>query len=51
MAFTILGLEAQNWLDLGISLLIVVGAITLGRWLIRIFLDKIVRRVTKRTET
>ena len=51
MAFTFLGLEAQNWLDLGISLLIVIGVLVFGRLLIRIFLDKIVRRVTKRTET
>ncbi|MBE9523785.1 MAG: mechanosensitive ion channel family protein [Chloroflexi bacterium] len=51
MAFTFLGLEAQSWVDLGISLLIVVGVATFGRWVIRIFLDKIVRRVTKRTVT
>jgi len=51
MDFTFLGLEANGWLDLGISLLIVLAALTLGRWLIRFFLDKIISRVTNRTDT
>lgn len=51
MAFTFLELEAQNWLDIGISLLIVVGVLIFGRRLIHVFLDKIVRRITKRSKT
>jgi MscS family membrane protein len=51
MDFTFIGLEAQDWLDLGISLLIVAATLTLGRWVIRIFLDQIVRRVTQRSDT
>jgi len=51
MGFTFIGLEAQDWLDLGISLLIVAATLTLGRWVIRIFLDQIVRRITQRSDT
>ncbi len=51
MAFEFLGLVAEQWLDLGISLLIMAAALILGRWVVRVLLDKGIRRVTGRTKT
>ncbi|MEN8172496.1 MAG: mechanosensitive ion channel family protein [Chloroflexota bacterium] len=51
MDSTFLGLDANDWLDAGISLLIVVAVLILGRWIIHLILDKIISRVTDRTAT
>lgn len=51
MDYLFLGLTPEQWLDLGISALIVVGAVFIGRWLVSIVLDRILRRLVGRTST
>jgi small-conductance mechanosensitive channel len=45
------GLNRDQWIDLGVSLLIVATAAVIGRWLLRILLDRLANRLAKRTET
>jgi len=49
--FTFLGLESEQWLNLGISLMIVAAALILGRWGFRVLLDRVARRLIRRTRT
>ncbi len=51
MDFEFLGLTAEQWLSIGISLIIVVITVLLGRWLIRLILDRGVRKLVKSTNT
>ena len=46
-----LGLTAQQWIDLGVSVLIVVGAVLAGRLLIDLLIGRLVGRWTKSTDT
>ena len=50
MVDTVLEFILEHWQDIGISLLIVAGALILGRWLLRILLDKVVRRIIRHTQ-
>lgn len=45
------GLTGQQWIDIGISLLILLGVLLLGRWIISLLLDRIFLRITKKTKT
>jgi len=45
------GLTGSEWTEIGISLLILLGVLLLGRWIISFLLDKILLRFTKRTKT
>ena len=51
MNFQFLGLSVDQWIDLGISVLIIVVVAVLGRWLVRLVLERGFRRVTGMTET
>ncbi len=51
MTFEFLGLIGEQWLDLGISLLIVAAVLVVGRWVVRVLLDRGFRRVVRRTKT
>ena len=51
MTIEFLGLIAEQWLGLGVSLLIVVAALILGRWVVRVLLDGGIRRLVRRTKT
>lgn len=51
MDFELLGLQSAQWLDLGISLLIVAAALILGRWFFKVLLNQVVIRLIKRTRT
>lgn len=46
-----LGLQTEQWLELGISFLIVAAVLILGRWVLRVFLDSVIRRIIRRTRT
>lgn len=46
-----LGLTTDQWIDLGLSILMVVAALVVGRWLLKLFLDRLVSRLTQRTDT
>ncbi|MGD8750015.1 MAG: hypothetical protein PVG14_01260, partial [Anaerolineales bacterium] len=46
-----LGLSVTEWADLGYSLLIIVIAVLVGRWLVALLLDRAIRRLVKRTKT
>ncbi|HEY69898.1 MAG TPA: mechanosensitive ion channel family protein [Anaerolineae bacterium] len=48
---TFLGLSLDQWMDVGIALLIVVLVLLLGRWLVSFVLNRIVGRITRRTKT
>ena len=50
MTFEFLGLVGEQWLDLGVSLLIVAAALILGRWVVRVLLDRGIRRAVRRTK-
>ena len=43
-------LTRQEWIEVGISLLILLTVLLLGRWIISFLLDKILLRITKRTK-
>jgi len=45
------GLTKSEWLEIGISLLILLGVLFLGRWIIKFLLEKILIRITKKTKT
>lgn len=51
MTFEFLGLMAEQWLDLGVSLLIVAATLILGRWVVRVLIDRGIRRALRRTKT
>jgi len=51
MDYVFLGLSGGEWVEIGISLLIVVVVAVLGRWFVRFLLDKPVRRLVSRTNT
>ncbi len=51
MDFVFLGLTAEQWLNIGISLAIVLATLLLGRWVIRLILDRGVSRLTTKTNT
>jgi len=51
MDFVFLGLSAEQWLNIGISLLIVVATVILGRWLVKLVLDRGLRRLVRKTST
>jgi len=44
------GLSGQQWLEIGISILILLGVLLLGRWFINLILEKLLLRITKRTK-
>ena len=44
------GLTEGQWLDIGISLLIFLGVLLLGKWLISFLFEKVLFRLTKRTK-
>lgn len=44
----ILGVRLDQWVDVGISIAIVVAALALGRWLTRWVLDRVLLRLTRR---
>jgi small-conductance mechanosensitive channel len=46
-----LGLDTSQWVDLGVSILIVVGAALVGRLVVAFLFDGGMRRLTKRTRT
>jgi small-conductance mechanosensitive channel len=45
------GLTARQWLDIGISALILLGVLLLGRIIISFIIDRILLRITKKTKT
>lgn len=45
------GLTAQQWLDIGISLGILLGVLLLGKWIISLVLNNFLLRITKRTKS
>jgi small-conductance mechanosensitive channel len=47
----ILGLSGDQWNDIGISVLILVAVLLLGRWIISFLLDRIILRIIKRTKS
>ena len=51
MEFIFLGLTAEQWLNIGISVVIIVATAFLGRWLIKLILDRILGRVVRKTNT
>jgi len=44
------GLSGQQWIEVGISILILLGVLLLGRWIINLILEKLLFRITKRTK-
>ena len=46
-----LGLVKDQWISLGVSLLMVAAAAILGRWLLDLVLGRLVERLTQRTRT
>ena len=50
MNFVLWGLNGQQWVEIGISLLILMGVLLLGRWIISLILEKILFRIIKRTK-
>ncbi len=51
MDFVFLGLTAEQWMNIGISLVIVVATVLLGRWIIRLILDRGVAKLVRKTNT
>ncbi len=49
--FTFLKLQSEQWLNLGISLLIVTAVLILGRWVFRVLIDQVARLLIQRTRT
>ena len=47
----ILGIDFDQWGDIGIALLIIVLSAVIGRWLISFILDRMVRGMTRRTKS
>lgn len=44
------GLTGGQWVEIGISLLILAGVLLLGKWIISLILEKILARITKQTK-
>ena len=44
------GLSGQQWIEIGISILILLAVLLLGRWIINLVLEKFLFRITKRTK-
>lgn len=44
------GLSGQQWIEIGTSILILLGVLFLGRWIINLILEKLLLRITKRTK-
>jgi small-conductance mechanosensitive channel len=44
------GLSGQQWIEIGISILILLAVLLLGRWVINLILEKLLFRITKRTK-
>jgi small-conductance mechanosensitive channel len=44
------GLSGQQWVEIGISILILLAVLLLGRWVINLILEKLLFRITKRTK-
>ena len=44
------GLSGQQWIEIGISILILLAVLLLGRWVITLILEKLLFRITKRTK-
>jgi len=44
------GLTGGQWVEIGISLLILIGVLLLGKWIISLILEKILGRITKQTK-
>ena len=44
------GLSSQQWIEIGISILILLAVLLLGRWIINFILEKFLFRITKRTK-
>ena len=44
------GLTGQQWLDIGISLGILIGVLLLGKWIITLVIDNLLLRITRRTK-
>jgi len=51
MEFRFVGLSGVQWLDLGISFLIVLTVIVLGRFVVSFLVNKIIRRLSSKTQT
>jgi len=51
MTYTFLGLQSEQWLNLGISVLIVTAVLIFGRWVFCVLLDQVAQRVIRRTRT
>lgn len=51
MDFVFLTLSGYQWVEVGISLLIVVAVFLLGRWIVRLVLDRGIKRVVGKTKT
>jgi small-conductance mechanosensitive channel len=47
----LLGLNGDQWNEIGISVLILAAVLLLGRWIISLLLDKVILRIIKRTKT
>ncbi|NIS83213.1 MAG: mechanosensitive ion channel [Anaerolineales bacterium] len=47
----VLGLTREQWIDLGVSLLIVLATAILARWLIDLVLKRVLNRIASRTAT
>jgi small-conductance mechanosensitive channel len=46
-----LGLDADQWIEVGVSAAIIFGTVILGRWVVHLILDRLVARLVKRTKT
>jgi small-conductance mechanosensitive channel len=46
-----LGLNSEQWLDLGLSILLVAAALVLGRWILDLLLKRLAGRLAQSTET
>ena len=46
-----LGLTSNEWTDIGISLLLVVATLLLGRWTLDFLLKRLIGSLARRTET
>ena len=51
MEYEFLGLESEQWLKIGIALLIMATALILGRWVFRVLLNRGARWIIRRTRT
>ena len=45
------GLTGSQWMEIGISLLILLGVLLLGRWIISFLLENVLLRITRKTKT